>query len=256
MSSLGRKNSWLNPTVVFINFHQTPSFPSSTPTLAPHNPSTMASNVQIISACAVSLVTGLLLGQYFGSAPSKPHTSKRKDQKRNITSPSNSPSSEAQSVGPSDVSDDLDYTSSSDPEESEEEDYEVDSTSLNDVPGETRMALIVRTDLKMTKGKAAAQCAHAALGCYRLMLQEGAASHNPQMLQRWERTGQAKITLQVPSKEDMDLLFAMAISMNVNSYIVHDAGRTQIEAGSATVLGLGPAPKMVLDQITGDLKLY
>lgn len=118
------------------------------------------------------------------------------------------------------------------------------------------MALIVRTDLKMGKGKAAAQCAHAALGAYRLMLNEGQSSQNLPLLKRWEHSGQAKITLQVPNKEDMDLLFAKAISLNINSYIVHDAGRTQIAAGSATVLALGPAPKLVLDQVTGDLKLY
>ena len=46
------------------------------------------------------------------------------------------------------------------------------------------------------------------------------------------------------------------MSIGVNAAIIHDAGRTQIAAGSATVLGLGPAPKAVLDQITGDLKLY
>ena len=52
------------------------------------------------------------------------------------------------------------------------------------------------------------------------------------------------------------MLFAQAMSIGVNAAIIHDAGRTQIAAGSATVLGLGPAPKAVLDQITGDLKLY
>ena len=64
------------------------------------------------------------------------------------------------------------------------------------------------------------------------------------------------MTLQVPNQEEMDLLFAKAMSLGVNAYIVHDAGRTQIAAGSATVLGLGPAPKLVMDQITGELKLY
>ena len=77
------------------------------------------------------------------------------------------------------------------------------------------------------------------------------------MVNRWELgNGQAKITLQVPNQEEMDLLYAKAISLGINSYIVHDAGRTQIAAGSATVLGLGPAPKRILDEVTGDLKLY
>ncbi|ODV94317.1 hypothetical protein PACTADRAFT_44510 [Pachysolen tannophilus NRRL Y-2460] len=140
-------------------------------------------------------------------------------------------------------------------EEEEEEIFEVDSRPLNEIPGECRIALIVRTDLQMGKGKAAAQCCHAAIALYRLML-TGEFSKNLQLLERWENSGQAKITLKCDNQEDMDLLYARAISLNINSYIVHDAGRTQIAAGSATVLGLGPAPKAVLDQVTKDLKLY
>ena len=143
-------------------------------------------------------------------------------------------------------------------EESEEEsDYEINSTALNDIPGEVRMALIVRTDLKMEKGKVAAQCAHAALGCYRLIATDPSKkSYNPIMTQRWLNGGQAKITLKCQNKEMMDELYATALSLDVNACVIHDAGRTQIAAGSATVLGIGPAPKAILDQITGDLKLY
>lgn len=219
----------------------------------------MSLNLQIITACALSLATGLYLGHYFTPVahPTTIKTKKKKninhDHRENTTSAttsSGSPSSDP-------ITDESsEFESSSDLEESEEEDYQVDSTSLNDIPGETKMVLIVRTDLKMGKGKAAAQCAHAAIGCYKLMLHDDQSSQNLTLLKRWEQSGQAKITLQVPNKEDMDLLFARAISLNINSYIVHDAGRTQIAAGSATVLGLGPAPKLVLDQVTGDLKLY
>ncbi|CCH45186.1 putative peptidyl-tRNA hydrolase 2 [Wickerhamomyces ciferrii] len=218
----------------------------------------MSLNIQLITACALSLATGLYLGHYF-TPISNQHThikSRKLKNNRNQSSPSNSPSDITDESFEEDDEEDASYTESLDLEESEEEDFEVDSTSLNDIPGETKMALVVRQDLKMEKGKIAAQCAHAALGCYRLMLHDNQSSQNLPMLQRWEHTGQAKITLKTQSKEDMDLLFAKAISLNINAYIVHDAGRTQIAAGSATVLGLGPAPKAILDQVTGDLKLY
>lgn len=144
-----------------------------------------------------------------------------------------------------------------DDEEEEDSDEEIDSLTLNDVPGEVRMALVIRQDLGMQKGKIAAQCAHAALGCFRLIATDPAKkSYNPVMTQRWLRGGQAKITLKCPDKEKMDELYAMAIALGVNAVVIHDAGRTQIAAGSATVLGIGPAPKAVLDQITGELKLY
>ncbi|SCU97830.1 LADA_0H08592g1_1 [Lachancea dasiensis] len=142
-------------------------------------------------------------------------------------------------------------------DEEDEEEVEINSMSLNDIPGEVRMALVIRQDLGMQKGKIAAQCSHAALACYRLIAADPTReSYNLPLTQRWLRYGQAKITLKCPDKEIMDELFAKALSLGVNSYVVHDAGRTQIAAGSATVLGLGPAPKAVLDQITGELKLY
>jgi peptidyl-tRNA hydrolase len=46
-----------------------------------------------------------------------------------------------------------------------------------------------------------------------------------------------------------------AIQRGLPAYIVHDAGRTQIAAGSQTVLAIGPGPKSVVDQVTGHLSL-
>ncbi|CAI5755524.1 unnamed protein product [Candida verbasci] len=142
-------------------------------------------------------------------------------------------------------------------EEEEGDGLDVNSLALNDVPGDIKMTLVIRSDLKMSKGKVAAQCSHATLALYKKITNPDLDSYNPNMVKRWEYlNGQAKITLQVPNEEEMDILFAKAISLGINCYIVHDAGRTQIAAGSATVLGLGPAPKKVLDEVTGELKLY
>lgn len=147
--------------------------------------------------------------------------------------------------------------SGSESEYESEDEIDIDSTALNDIPGPMRMTLVVRQDLKMGKGKAAAQCSHATLALYKKMADASSAAYNPELLERWEKgNGQAKVTLQVPNQEEMDLLFATAMSLGVNAYIVHDAGRTQVAAGSATVLGLGPAPTVVMDEITGGLKLY
>jgi PTH2 family peptidyl-tRNA hydrolase len=116
---------------------------------------------------------------------------------------------------------------------------------------ECKMVFVIRTDLQMSKGKAAAQCAHAAIACY-----ESAMKSTPKLLQRWRRAGQAKVTLQCSSEDDLRLLQGIAISKGVTAKTVVDAGRTQIAAGSTTVLGIGPAPKSAIDQVTGHLKLY
>jgi len=77
-----------------------------------------------------------------------------------------------------------------------------------------------------------------------------------QIVQRWEAEGQAKVALQVKSEDELLMLQAAALSLSLTAKVIHDAGRTQIAAGSATVLGIGPGPKSLVDQVTGALKLY
>lgn len=62
---------------------------------------------------------------------------------------------------------------------------------INDTNGEYKMVLVIRNDLKMGKGKVAAQCAHAAVAGY------AAAMKMPKYLQAWEESGHKKITLKV-----------------------------------------------------------
>lgn len=106
----------------------------------------------------------------------------------------------------------------------------------------------------MFVGKIAAQCSHATLSCYKTLLRSSSASTRS-ILSRWERTGQGKVALQIKGEEELLTLQARALSLGLCAQVVRDAGRTQIAAGSATVLGVGPGPKGVVDQVTGHLKL-
>ena len=99
-------------------------------------------------------------------------------------------------------------------------------------------------------GKIAAQCSHATLACYKTLLRA-----NHPILRRWENLGQAKVALKVGSEEDMLMLQAQAVSLGLCAQVIHDAGRTQIASGSATVVGIGPAPKSKVDEVTGHLTL-
>ncbi|KAF2470665.1 PTH2-domain-containing protein [Lindgomyces ingoldianus] len=189
-----------------------------------HSPPTTAA---IALACAlIAGVTGYFLGQaksigfFGGSAISPPSTSNGKQA-----------------------------------EDSEESSDEDDEAALSDFAGSTeecKLVLVVRTDLGMTKGKIGAQCGHATLACYKSFLR---TSPNSPILKRWERSGQMKVALQVKSEEELEMLQAQALSLGLCACIIHDAGRTQIASGSATVLGIGPAPKSIVDQVTGTLKL-
>ncbi|KAL4711893.1 hypothetical protein ACJJTC_006062 [Scirpophaga incertulas] len=115
---------------------------------------------------------------------------------------------------------------------------------------EYKLVLVVRTDLNMSKGKIAAQCGHAAVGAF-----EKALKRDPESLKVWQMTGQAKIALKTDSVDEIKQIAENAKKIGLITSLIRDAGRTQIAPNSITVLGVGPAPKDVVDRVTGHLKL-
>jgi len=113
-----------------------------------------------------------------------------------------------------------------------------------------KLILVIRTDLKMGKGKVAAQCSHAAVAAYK------AARKHPKILRAWEESGQAKITLKVDNETALTEIAKQARAAGLLSNVVQDAGHTQIPAGSKTVCAVGPGPAKLIDQVTGHLKLF
>ncbi|KAK8627989.1 hypothetical protein V6N13_063702 [Hibiscus sabdariffa] len=120
---------------------------------------------------------------------------------------------------------------------------------LADILEDFKMVLVVRNDLKMGKGKIAAQCSHATLGLYKKLLHRA-----PKALNRWEMCAQPKVVVKIDSEEDMLVLQERAKSLNIPTHITIDAGRTQIAPNSRTVMAiLGPIE--MVDDVTGGLKL-
>lgn len=110
-----------------------------------------------------------------------------------------------------------------------------------------KMAIVLRTDLGMGKGKLVAQGGHACLRAY--LLADGDAQA------AWMADGELKVALKVQSEEELLAVFARANAAGLPCALVHDAGRTQIAAGTLTAVGIGPAPGPAIDAVTGDLKL-
>lgn len=110
-----------------------------------------------------------------------------------------------------------------------------------------KQVMVVRQDLKMGKGKIAAQCCHGCLGAYE--------NADPSKIREWKRSGMAKVVCKVPSLEDLLELRKQAIINRVPHYLVVDAGKTQIPTSTTTVLAIGPDEDEIIDKITGDLKL-
>jgi PTH2 family peptidyl-tRNA hydrolase len=131
-----------------------------------------------------------------------------------------------------------------DPEDDEEEE------GAEDEDEELKMVMVVRMDLKMGKGKIAAQCSHACLGAY-----IRASRERPEVVSKWYSNGAAKVVVQCKSGEELLDFEKRAFENKVNYYLVRDAGRTQIAPGSHTVLAVGPDRVSNVNSITGELKL-
>jgi PTH2 family peptidyl-tRNA hydrolase len=113
-----------------------------------------------------------------------------------------------------------------------------------------KQAIVVRADLKIGKGKLAAQVAHASLSAA-----EAAQQRKPRWDEGWKDEGQAKIVLKVESEDDQNQLFQKAKSVGLPVSLIQDRGLTQVEPGTVTCLGIGPGPNAEVDGITGKLKL-
>ena len=68
--------------------------------------------------------------------------------------------------------------------------------------------------------------------------------------------GQTKVAVKTDSIETLATIKEKAEKLGLVALEVRDAGRTQIDAGTVTVLGVGPGPSELVDEVTGHLKLY
>lgn len=114
---------------------------------------------------------------------------------------------------------------------------------------EFKQAIIIRTDLKMGKGKIAGQSSHASLEAV-----EKTQKQEPNWFSEWKEKGQAKIVLKVADKKELLELFEKA-KKKLPTALIKDAGRTQISPGEPTAVAIGPAPEHLIDEFTKHLKL-
>ncbi|MCE4600041.1 MAG: peptidyl-tRNA hydrolase Pth2 [Desulfurococcales archaeon] len=118
-----------------------------------------------------------------------------------------------------------------------------------------KQAIVLRRDLDMGRGKAAAQAAHASCEAVFKILD----SRNRrwlEWLEAWRREGQKKVVLRVEGLEELLELYERARVDGLPASIVVDAGHTQLPPGTRTAVAIGPAPSALVDRITGSLKLY
>ncbi|ELP84651.1 peptidyl-tRNA hydrolase, putative [Entamoeba invadens IP1] len=115
---------------------------------------------------------------------------------------------------------------------------------------DTKMVFCVRNDLKMGKGKIAAQCGHATVECTLISLEK-----QPELFRYWHEHDQTKVALRVESLEELEMLEKEAKKHNLVCAKIIDLGRTQIKPNTVTVLGIGPDTVSKINEVTQHLKL-
>lgn len=113
-----------------------------------------------------------------------------------------------------------------------------------------KQAIVVRQDLRMSKGKTSAQVAHASVSA---MMET--RKRKPDWVSSWFLEGQKKVILKVASMDELLEVKKNAELERIPNSLISDAGLTELEPGTTTCLGIGPAPTGLIDKVTGGLKL-
>lgn len=137
----------------------------------------------------------------------------------------------------------------------------------------SKMMIVVRRDLKMRKGKIAAQASHASVEAILCALKKeerlndifvgefGAElkieNKEETPLSEWFSYGCAKICVYVDSEEELFAIDREAKKRGIISAVITDAGMTEFHGvPTVTCLALEPLPSDIANELTGHLSLY
>ena len=110
-----------------------------------------------------------------------------------------------------------------------------------------KQVILVRVDLKLSKGKMAAQVAHASV--------EAVLKSSKRKIDTWRKEGMKKSVLRVADKKELMQYKKKADNAGLKTALITDAGRTHLLPGTITCVGIGPDKEEKIDKITGKLKL-
>ena len=136
----------------------------------------------------------------------------------------------------------------------------------------SKMMIVMRRDLKMRKGKIAAQAGHACIEAILRALNKEKRINDFEIidgetvlkntgentpLSDWFEYGCAKVCVYVDSEEALLDISKKAEEKGIIAAVITDAGMTEFHGvPTKTCLALEPLPAEVADEITGELPLY
>ena len=95
-----------------------------------------------------------------------------------------------------------------------------------------KQVIVIRSDLEMSTGKIAAQCAHASVSSL--------DNADKKILAAWKKEGQKKVVVQARHEKELFELKAKCGKLRIPCSLVIDAGLTELIPGTATALAIGP----------------
>lgn len=113
---------------------------------------------------------------------------------------------------------------------------------------EYKQAIVVRRDLELSPGKLGAQAAHAS--------EKASREASRGTYRQWSNEGGLKVVLAAEDRDTLAEIGAEVRSQDVPHVFIRDQGRTELEPGTLTAAGIGPAPAKSVDRVIGDLPLY
>jgi len=122
-----------------------------------------------------------------------------------------------------------------------------------------KLAIVMRTDLEMGKGKMCVQAGHASTMVARKALFEGTngstINKSWEIWHQWFNEGQFKVVLKVQNELGLKILAGTVYDKGLSFVKVYDFGLTQVEPNTLTCIAIGPALSEDIDKVTGNLPL-
>jgi len=110
-----------------------------------------------------------------------------------------------------------------------------------------KQVILIRADLKLPKGKMAAQAAHASV--------EAVLRSDKKLVDAWRREGMKKIVLKVADEKELLKLNQQAKDAGLTTAVITDAGLTVVAPGTKTCCAFGPDLAKKIDLITRHLNV-
>jgi peptidyl-tRNA hydrolase, PTH2 family len=119
---------------------------------------------------------------------------------------------------------------------------------------EYKQVILIRQDLKLPKGKIAAQAGHACVDAV-LKLFNGGSAQEKDIVKQWRSQGMKKIALKVANEQELYKYVQQAKDLGLVTAVITDAGKTTVAPGTVTCAAIGPNEEEKVDKICKDIPL-